>query len=89
METVLLIIAKTASVWLSAVSFAMIARMLLPFFINTEESKLFAIAYIISEPAVIPVRAVMKKMDVAQNSPFDISFTVTYFLILIIKIFLP
>ena len=89
METVLLILARTASVWLSAVSFAMIARMLLPLFINTEGSRLFALAYIVSEPAVIPVRAAMKKMDIGQNSPFDISFTVTYFLILIIKVFLP
>lgn len=89
MEIVLLILARTASIWLSAVSFAMIIRMLLPIFADPEESKLYVLSYAVSEPAIRPVRAIMARMDIGQNSPFDIPFTVTYFLIFIIKIFLP
>ena len=89
METLFLILGKTLSIWLGAVSYAMIARMLLPLFVNPEESRIYRISYAISEPAIIPVRSVMAKMDVGQNSPFDIPFTVTYFIILIIRIFLP
>lgn len=80
---------RTISIWLGAVSYAMIARMLLPLFVNPDESRIYRISYAISEPAIIPVRSVMAKMDVGQNSPFDIPFTVTYFIILIIRIFLP
>lgn len=89
LEIIFLIIAKTLSVWLTAVSYAMLARMLLPLFVDAQSSRLYTAAYFISEPAVIPVRAVMKKMDVGQSSPLDIPFTVTYFIILIIKLFLP
>lgn len=89
MNVVLLIIAKTVSFWLSAVSLAMLVRMLLPLFVNPEESKLYLLSYAVSEPAVIPVRAIMSKLDIAQDSPLDIPFTVTYFLIIIIRIFLP
>ncbi len=89
MQIILLIVARTASVWLSAVSFAMIARMLLPFFIDTENSRAFALAYVISEPAVVPVRKLMAKMNIGQDSPLDLSFTATYILILVIKVFLP
>ena len=89
MEVILLILARTVSIWLSAVSIAMIIRMLLPFFTNPEESKLYVLSFAVSEPAVIPVRALMAKMDIGQNSPFDIAFTVTYFLIFIIRLFLP
>ena len=89
METLFLILGRTISIWLGAVSYAMIARMLLPLFVNPDESRIYRISYAISEPAIIPVRSVMAKMDVGQNSPFDIPFTVTYFIILIIRIFLP
>jgi len=89
LETVLLILGRSVSIWLTAVSYAMIARMLLTLFVNPEESKVYRIAYAISEPAIVPVRAVMAKMDVGQNSPIDIPFTVTYFLIIIIRLFLP
>ena len=67
----------------------MIARMLLPLFVNPEDSGAYKIAFAISEPVVIPVRLVMAKMDVGQNSPLDIPFTVSYFLIIIIRMFLP
>ncbi len=89
MEVILLILARTVSIWLSAVSFAMIIRMLLPIFVDPEGSKLYVLSYAVSEPAIRPVRAVMAKMDIAQDSPFDIAFTVTYFLVFIIKMFLP
>ncbi len=89
MEIVLLIIAKTVSFWLSAVSFAMLVRMLLPLIVDPEQSKLYLLSYAVSEPAIIPVRAVMAKLDIAQDSPLDIPFTVTYFLIILIRIFLP
>lgn len=89
METLFLIIGRTLSVWLGAVSYAMLARMLLPLFVNPEESRIYRVTYAISEPAILPVRAVMAKMDVGQNSLFDIPFTVTYFIILIVRMFLP
>ncbi len=67
----------------------MLVRMLLPLFTETEGNRVFALAYIISEPAVLPVRKLMAKMDIGQNSPFDLAFTATYILIILLKAILP
>lgn len=88
MEIALIILARSLSIWLSAVSWAMMARMILSLFV-AEDNILFRISFAISEPAVIPVRAVMAKLGIGQNSPFDLSFTVTYLIILIVRLFLP
>ena len=89
MEIMLLIIGRTLSIWLGVASYAMIARMLLPLFVNPEGSVVYKISYAISEPVVLPVRFVMAKMGWGQNSPLDIPFTVSYFLIIVIRMFLP
>jgi len=88
LEIALIILARSLSIWLSAVSWAMMARMILSLFV-AEDNILFRISFAISEPAVIPVRAVMAKLGIGQNSPFDLSFTVTYLIILIVRLFLP
>ena len=88
MEIALIILARSLSIWLSAVSWAMMARMILSLFV-AEDNILFRISFAISEPAVIPVRAVMAKLGIGQNTPFDLSFTVTYLIILIVRLFLP
>ncbi len=89
METALLIFARTVQVLLSVVSLAMIVRMLLPIFTEPESSRIYAISCYISEPFILPVRFIMAKLNIGQNSPFDWSFFVTYLLIWLLEIFLP
>ena len=83
------IFARTIGLILQLVSFSMLLRMILPFIFNPEESRLYALAYCISEPFIAPVRFVMVKMNVGQNSPIDWSFFVTYILIWVIEGLLP
>ncbi len=89
MEEILYFAAKCVEIFLSVVSFAMVIRMLLPIFVNPEDSRVYAIAFGITEPFVIPVRAIMVKFNIAQGTPFDWSFTVTYLLIWLLQMFLP
>ena len=89
METALLILAKTVQVLLSVVSLAMIVRMLLPFFSNPEESRVYALTCYITEPFIIPVRYILAKLNIGQDSPFDWSFFVTYLIIWALEAFLP
>ncbi len=89
METVFFIIAKTISIILDIAYFGMLARMLLPLFINVEESRLYAIAFALTEPFVAPVRFIMFKLNIGQNSPVDWSFFVASLLIYVLKMFLP
>ena len=89
MENFLYIIAKTVSVILSVVSYAMLARMILPWFVDPMESRLYAIVNIVTEPFVAPVRAVMFMLNIGQDSPIDWSFTITYILIWLLQSLLP
>ena len=74
---------------LNAVSIAMLIRMLLPIFIKADGSKLYMLVTLITEPFIAPVRFLMAKFNILQNSPIDWSFTVTYLVIAVIQMLLP
>jgi len=88
-ETVLFIIAKTAAIWLDTISLAMIIRMLLPIFFNPEDSRVYKLSFCISEPFILPIRWLMVKFNLLQNSPIDWSFTVSYLVLLLLRYMLP
>ncbi len=83
------IFARTVAIILELVSFSMLLRMLLPFFLDPEESKIYALTYCISEPFVAPVRMIMFKMNVGQDSPIDWAFFATYLILWVLEMFLP
>lgn len=89
MITVLYIIAKIISIMISAVIYAMMARALLPFFVDVESSRLFFFVTFITEFFVAPVRAVLIKLNIGQDSPIDFSFMLTYILLFTVQLFLP
>ena len=89
METAFYIIAKTVEICLGLASISMIARMLLPLFVNPVESRLYAVACYVSEPFVLPVRFVMAKLNVGQNTPIDVAFIVAYLIVWVLELILP
>ena len=89
MIEVLFIIAKTISLLLEAVSLAMLLRMILPFFLEPEESRHYTLMFCVSEPFIAPVRMIMIKLNIGQNSPIDWSFFVTYILLSVLQMLLP
>ena len=74
---------------LDVVSFTMIIRMLLPFFTDPMESRIYAISCFVTEPFILPVRAFMVKFNIGQDSPIDWAFSITYILIWLISSLLP
>lgn len=82
-------LARFITVLLDAVSFAMIVRMLYPIFRNVEDSKIYAFVCCASEPFIAPVRFVLAKFNILQDSPIDWSFTISYLIIILVKAFLP
>ena len=67
----------------------MMVRALMPFFFDVEESKIYLIACFISEPLIAPVRMIMAKLNIAQTSPVDWAFFVTYLIVWILETMLP
>ena len=82
-------LARVISILLDAISLAMIIRMLLPLFKNPEESRLYLFVAYVTEPFIVPVRFLLDKFNILQNSPIDWSFTITYFLLFIVGNLLP
>ncbi len=83
------IFARTVNLLLSAVSIAMLLRMLLSFFVFDEDSRLLNFLAIVTEPFIAPVRALLVRFNIGQDSPIDWSFSLTYLLIAIAQMFLP
>lgn len=83
------IFARTVNLLLSAVSLAMLLRMLLSFFVFDEDSRLLNFLAIVTEPFIAPVRALLIRFNIGQDSPIDWSFSLTYLLIAIAQMFLP
>ncbi len=81
--------ARFVSATLDAVSLAMLIRMLLPLFRDAEGSKFYTFLGCITEPFIAPVRFLMVKFNLLQNSPIDWSFTVTYLVIALVQMLLP
>ena len=82
-------VAKMLSVGLSILLYAMLARAILPFFVNPEENKFYFFLLVITEPFVIPVRFIMEKLGVGQNTPIDISFMAAYLFYWLMQMIMP
>ena len=89
MNTFIYLLAKSVDILLGAVAFAMIVRMLLPLFTDAENNKLYIFCVYISEPFIVPFRFLLWKLNIGQNLPIDLSFTVAYMALVIIRLFLP
>ena len=81
--------ARFISVLLDTVSIAMLIRVFMPFFIDVEGSRLYAFLSIITEPFIAPVRFLLVKFNILQDSPIDWSFTFAYILISLVQSLLP
>jgi hypothetical protein len=63
--------------------------MLLPLFVNPMDSRLYAISCYVSETFVLPVRFVMAKLHIGQNTPIDVAFIVAYLIVWVLELILP
>jgi uncharacterized protein YggT (Ycf19 family) len=59
------------------------------FFPSLEGSRVGAFVTVVTEPFIIPVRAVLYRLNIGQDSPIDWAFSLTYILIYIVRLFLP
>ncbi len=81
--------ARLVSATLDVVTLAMLIRMLLPLFTDAEGSRFYTFLGVITEPFIAPVRFILVKFNILQDSPIDWSFTVTYLAIALIQMMLP
>ena len=86
----LFVVAKTVEIFIGLIVFAMLLRVILPLFMaEPEANKFYALAFVLSELAVAPVRIIFDKLGIGKNSPFDWSFMAGYLFLIIIQSALP
>ena len=83
------IIAQLVSLMLTVTSYAMALRMILPLFLDPQESRIYMFTCFLSEPVVAPVRAALSMFGYDDSMPIDIALPTTYLLIFLIQLFLP
>lgn len=88
MEYIFYIFAKVISIGISVLSVLMFLRVILQFFAS-EDSKFVIFCYAVTEPFIIPIRAIMERLNIGQNSPIDIPFFVAYIIITVLQMLLP
>ena len=74
---------------LEVVSVTMLLRMILSFFVDPMENRLYLLTCYITEPFIAPVRAIMFYLNIGQDSPIDWAFSITYMLIWLLSSLLP
>ncbi len=73
--------------FIQVLSFAMLIRAVLSWFTDGEGS-FTRFLYVLTEPAIMPIRKLLVKMNWMQDSPIDFSFTFTYLALMLIEILL-
>ncbi len=74
-------------IFIEVLTFAMMIRAILSWFTDGS-GKFTQFLYILTEPAIMPIRKLLVKMNWLQNSPIDFSFTLTYFALMLIELLL-
>ena len=89
MEIFFYILAKAVDLYLDLASFAILARVIMPFFTNVEESGLYGLAVVVSEPCIIPFRILSDKLGIWQDTPIDVPLMATVISLSLLGFVLP
>ena len=83
----LYVLVSFAIVFLEVISLAMTARAILSW-IFEPEGKLFHFLFVLTEPAIMPIRKLFYKMNWFQGIPIDVSYGFTYIAIFLLQMIL-
>ncbi len=78
-------IMSCVNIFIYALQLAMMIRAILSWIPTFNESKFADFLYMITEPIIIPIRELFRKLNWFQGIPIDISFLATYILLSIIS----
>lgn len=74
---------------LGALQLAFLLRAILSFLMPAGDNALIRFLYTVTEPVIIPFRNLLGRFAFVRNCPFDISYTVAFFALIIIETVLP
>ena len=89
MQEVLYVIARTVQLLLGFIEVAMFLRAILSWFIMDEENRFMLFLVAVTEPIILPLRALCSKIPAIDESPLDIPFFIAFLLLTLLNGLLP
>ena len=84
----LYVIMQCLILFIDVVSIAMLARAILSWFTMGEQTKLGTFMYVVTEPVIMPIRALCNRFGWFQGVPLDMPFLITMVILSFAGIFL-
>ncbi len=88
MNSGLYIVVRCATLFLDIISLAMMLRAILSWIFINGESKIGAFLYVVTEPIIMPIRALCDRFGWFQGVPLDMPFFITIILITVARLLL-
>jgi YggT family protein len=73
---------------ITLMEFLILARALLTFFPEIAEGKIGEFVFTVTEPVIIPARAILSKIEATKNLPFDLSYIVAILILSFVQFIL-
>ena len=89
MQAFLYVIARTVQLLLGFLELAMFLRAILSWFITDDENRLMLFLYAVTEPIILPIRALCSQIKALDESPLDVPFFITMLLLTLLNGLLP
>jgi len=88
LHSLIYLITATLSFLLSALQFLMLARAIMSWFPIGEDNVIAGFLYAVTEPVIMPVRALLERFGWFEGLPIDMSFFFTFIILSILQTFL-
>ncbi len=88
MAYLIYVVVRLVHVLLFGLALAMMLRAILSWFSVGEEGFFVSLLYSVTEPVIVPMRALFYKMGWFQDFPLDMPFFFTFLLISVLSMFL-
>ena len=82
------VVMRCAVLFVDVISIAMLVRAVLSWLFVDGQSKLGAFLYVVTEPIILPIRALCNRFGWFQGLPLDIPFFITAVLLMIVSVVL-
>lgn len=89
MQQIVQVIVRLVSILLSALEILMLVRAIQSWLPLDDDNPFHNFVYLVTEPLIAPVRAIVERFPSMQGLPIDISFFITMILLMMLGIFLP
>lgn len=89
MDLLIYLLVTTVRIFLTVEEFLFLARAITSWLFMADDGIIPNFLYAVTEPLILPARAVLNRFESVQNLPIDIPFMVTIILMSVLQIMLP